>query len=139
MYAEDEKNKESDAVVGAWYSYYKSIESHVQLYEKDLLVYRVDYNEYTGGAHGMYTVSYTHRDVYKRQVQNCGKKVLNKLKRKAIEVLNATSAVSYTHLDVYKRQRETDGRARKGIVREKGTLAASRKTPRRRPSVDHGR
>ena len=53
MYAEDEKNKESDAVVGAWYSYYKSIESHVQLYEKDLLVYRVDYNEYTGGAHGI--------------------------------------------------------------------------------------
>ena len=40
--------------IGAWYSYYKGIESHVQLYEKDLLVYRVDYNEYTGGAHGMY-------------------------------------------------------------------------------------
>lgn len=63
MYAEDEKNKESDAVVGAWYSYYKSIESHVQLYEKDLLVYRVDYNEYTGGAHGMYMSTFLNMDL----------------------------------------------------------------------------
>ena len=63
MYAEDEKNKESDAVVGAWYSYYKSIESHVQLYEKDLLVYRVDYNEYTGGAHGIYMATFLNMDL----------------------------------------------------------------------------
>ena len=60
MYAEDEKNKESEGSIGAWYSYYKGIESHVQLYYKNLLVYRINYNEYTGGAHGIYTVSYTH-------------------------------------------------------------------------------
>ena len=54
MYAEDEKDKEDESSIGAWYSYYKGIESHVQLYDKDLLVYRIDYNEYTGGAHGIY-------------------------------------------------------------------------------------
>ena len=41
----------------------KSIESHVQLYEKDLLVYRVDYNEYTGGAHGMYMSTFLNMDL----------------------------------------------------------------------------
>ena len=50
MYAEDEKDKEDESSIGAWYSYYKGIESHVQLYDKDLLVYRIDYNEYTGGV-----------------------------------------------------------------------------------------
>ena len=38
MYAEDEKDKEDESSIGAWYSYYKGIESHVQLYDKHLLV-----------------------------------------------------------------------------------------------------
>lgn len=63
MYAQDEKNKEDGASIGAWYSYYKSIESHVQLYEKDLLVYRIDYNEYTGGAHGNYMTTFLNMDL----------------------------------------------------------------------------
>lgn len=63
MYAEDEKNKEKNAIIGAWYSYYKSIESYVQFYENDLLVYRVEYNEYTGGAHGMYMTSFLNMDL----------------------------------------------------------------------------
>ena len=33
MYLEDEKDKEDESSIGAWYSYYKGIESHVQLYE----------------------------------------------------------------------------------------------------------
>ena len=37
MYTEDEKDKEDESSIGAWYSYYKGIESHVQLYDKDLL------------------------------------------------------------------------------------------------------
>ena len=37
MYTEDEKDKEDESSIGAWYSYYKGIESHVQLYEKDLV------------------------------------------------------------------------------------------------------
>ena len=44
-------------------SYYKGIESHVQLYDKDLLVYRIDYNEYTGGAHGIYMATFLNMDL----------------------------------------------------------------------------
>lgn len=63
MYLEDEKDKNNKSSVEEWYSYYKNIESQVQLYQKDLLVYRVDYNEYTGGAHGMYTTTYVNMDL----------------------------------------------------------------------------
>ena len=63
MYLEDEKDKEDESSIGAWYSYYKGIESHVQLYEKNLLVYRIDYNEYTGGAHGIYMTTFLNMDL----------------------------------------------------------------------------
>ena len=63
MYLEDEKDKENESSVGAWYSYYKGIESLVQLYEKNLLVYRINYNEYTGGAHGIYMTTYLNFDL----------------------------------------------------------------------------
>ncbi|WP_291585536.1 DUF3298 and DUF4163 domain-containing protein [Bacteroides sp.] len=63
MYLEDEKDKENESSVGAWYSYYKGVESHVQLYEKNLLVYRINYNEYTGGAHGIYMTTYLNFDL----------------------------------------------------------------------------
>lgn len=63
MFLEDEKNKEDGASIKAWYSYYKGIESHVQSYEKDLLTYRIDYNEYTGGAHGIYMTTYLNIDL----------------------------------------------------------------------------
>lgn len=63
MYLEDEKDKEEESAIGAWYSYYKGIESHVQLYEKNFLVYRIDYNEYTGGAHGIYMSSFLNMDL----------------------------------------------------------------------------
>ncbi len=63
MYLEDEKDKENESSVGAWYSYYKGIESHVQLYEKNLLVYRINYNEYTGGTHGIYMTTYLNFDL----------------------------------------------------------------------------
>ena len=58
MYQKDEQEKEDNATMEAWYSNYKGIESHVQLYIKNLLVYRVDYNEYTGGAHGIYSSTF---------------------------------------------------------------------------------
>lgn len=64
MYAEDLKNSADDGTaVGSWYSYYKSIESEVQLYEKDLLVYKIYYTEYTGGAHGTYGTTYMNFDL----------------------------------------------------------------------------
>lgn len=63
LYKKDEQDKEDNASMEAWYSYYKSIESHVQLYIKHLLVYRIDYNEYTGGAHGIYMSSFLNMDL----------------------------------------------------------------------------
>ncbi len=54
MYAKED----GEGNVGAWYSYYKGIEGHVQYYRGDLLVYRMDFNEYTGGAHGIYMTSF---------------------------------------------------------------------------------
>ena len=63
MYLESEKNKDDESAIGSWYSFYKSLESRVQLYEKDLLIYRIDYNEYTGGAHGMYMTTYLNMDL----------------------------------------------------------------------------
>ena len=54
-------------------------------------------------------VSYTHLDVYKRQIFNSLRKldVLQELvdDRDVTEIMvNGPNAVSYTHLDVYKRQ-----------------------------------
>ena len=46
MYAEDEKNKESDAVVGAWYSYYKSIESLLLLLSQVKITLLLDPEEW---------------------------------------------------------------------------------------------
>lgn len=67
MYEEDRKNNEDQESVLSWYSYYRNIESHVQFYEKDLLVYRMDYNEYTGGAHGTYSSTFLNLDLKNRQ------------------------------------------------------------------------
>ena len=58
MYRKDEQDKENAGEIGAWYSYYKGIESHVQLYTGHLLVYRIDYNEYTGGAQELEDMGY---------------------------------------------------------------------------------
>ena len=63
MYTEDEKDKEDESSIGAWYSYYKGIESLVQYYKKHLLVYRINYNEYTGGAHGIYMSTFLNMDL----------------------------------------------------------------------------
>lgn len=63
MYRKEEQELEEDGTIGSWYSYYKGIESHVQLYFKHLLVYRIDYNEYTGGAHGIYMSSFLNMDL----------------------------------------------------------------------------
>lgn len=62
LYQKEEKEF-GDASQRAWYSYYKYIQSHVQFYQKDLLVYRVRYEEYTGGAHGIYMTSFLNLDL----------------------------------------------------------------------------
>ncbi|ADV44563.1 DUF3298 and DUF4163 domain-containing protein [Bacteroides helcogenes] len=63
MYRKDEQDKEDNAEIGAWYSYYKGIESHIRQYVKNLLSYRIDYNEYTGGAHGIYMSTFLNIDL----------------------------------------------------------------------------
>lgn len=58
-----EEQEFGDASQRAWYSYYKYVQSHIQYYRKDLLVYRVRYEEYTGGAHGIYMTSFLNLDL----------------------------------------------------------------------------
>lgn len=67
MYKEDKKDKDNDSSIGAWYSYYKNIETHVQHYDKSLLVYRINLNEYTGGAHGIYSTTFLNFDLTKKR------------------------------------------------------------------------
>lgn len=63
LYLQDEKDLVAGNSIGGWYSYYKNIESRVQFYDKGLLVYRVHYDEYTGGAHGMYMTTFLNIDL----------------------------------------------------------------------------
>ena len=50
------------------------------------------------------TVSYTHLDVYKRQIGACGIAVRMIAPFVSDKLSDSPVAVSYTHLDVYKRQ-----------------------------------
>ncbi|WP_418697560.1 RsiV family protein [Bacteroides sp.] len=63
MYKKDEQEKEDEGSMEAWYSYYKYIKSQVQLYTKHLLVYRYRYEEFTGGAHGIYMTTFLNMDL----------------------------------------------------------------------------
>ena len=63
MYLEDRKDKENAASISSWYSYYRAIETDIKFYERDLLVYYISYNEYTGGAHGMYMTNFLNIDL----------------------------------------------------------------------------
>ena len=58
MYRKDEAEQEDGGLLGAWYSYYKKLDGRVQFYQKNLLVYSSRYEEYTGGAHGIYMTSF---------------------------------------------------------------------------------
>lgn len=63
MYFDDWKNAEDKATVDSWYSYYQNMESRIQWYEGNLLTYRVDINEYTGGAHREYRSHFLNIDL----------------------------------------------------------------------------
>lgn len=68
MFLKDLKSKEDGEAIGAWYSYYLEIDSRVQWYKNNLLVYRVDYNEYTGGAHGIYAANFLNIDLTNNRI-----------------------------------------------------------------------
>ncbi|NMA73435.1 MAG: DUF3298 and DUF4163 domain-containing protein [Bacteroidales bacterium] len=71
IYKEDEEiQKAENGEVGAWYFYEKSLSSLIDYYNKDLLVYKIDYSEYTGGAHGIYAINYYNFDLQKKMIIN---------------------------------------------------------------------
>ncbi len=60
---EDETNNEDPDAIKAWYSYHKNIKTDISTYKGNLLTYKVDYDEYTGGAHGVYMTTYLNFDL----------------------------------------------------------------------------
>ncbi|MCI6213705.1 DUF3298 and DUF4163 domain-containing protein [Bacteroides heparinolyticus] len=64
MYKKDEQEQEEGMNLEGWYSFYRSVEGRVKNYFKHLLVYRIDYNEYTGGAHGIYMATFLNMDLH---------------------------------------------------------------------------
>lgn len=63
MYLKDEAEHPDGEGIGSWYSYYKMVTSRIQRCEGVLLTYRSYYEEYTGGAHGMYMTSFLNIDL----------------------------------------------------------------------------
>ncbi len=62
MYNQDTVEQEETSIL-SWYSYYKKVEGRIQSYSNDLLIYRINYDEYTGGAHGIYMSSFHNIDL----------------------------------------------------------------------------
>lgn len=62
LYEEDKKNNPGGAEVSAWYSYYNNIEAHPITDNPKVLVYYINANSYTGGAHGIYSTDYLNFD-----------------------------------------------------------------------------
>lgn len=91
LYLEDLKNNTDDHSVGAWYSYYQTIEARPSTENPDYLVYIINTSSYRGGAHGMYGCRFlnfnpsnghlmTLNDVFKTNYQNAvSELLLNKL------------------------------------------------------------
>jgi hypothetical protein len=46
-----------------WYTYYRSIIGKVRYNKPELLTYQLDYNEYSGGAHGIYSTTFENFDI----------------------------------------------------------------------------
>ena len=66
----------------------------------ELLVYSTEKSPFPRKLRGLMAVSYTHLDVYKRQIYTCA----CDYDTCAFDCWQRVSSVSYTHLDVYKRQ-----------------------------------
>lgn len=52
FYLADQKKKTDDEFTYAWYNYTKSIRTDVMFCDEGVLVFEINTNEYTGGAHG---------------------------------------------------------------------------------------
>lgn len=58
----EEKEKDPTKDESPWFSYYCSIEARPVNINPQIAIYRIDINEYTGGAHGMHGLSYLNFD-----------------------------------------------------------------------------
>lgn len=63
MYSKDANENEDEATMSAWYSYFKSIKGEIKHYNGRLLTYSCRYEEYTGGAHGIYITTFLNLDL----------------------------------------------------------------------------
>lgn len=63
MYLKEMEELADGQSMGSWYSYYKTVESSITRCEGVLLTYRCHYEEYTGGAHGMYATNFLNLDM----------------------------------------------------------------------------
>ena len=69
LFKEDKEiNKENGESIGPWYNYEKTLNSNIESYNKDLLVYKIYYQEYTGGAHGIYSTNYYNFDLKTKMI-----------------------------------------------------------------------
>jgi hypothetical protein len=65
IFLQDNRNQEIENIAKEWYFYTENMVSKVQFYEGNLLVYRIDKNNYNGGAHGIYSTHFLNIDLTK--------------------------------------------------------------------------
>jgi hypothetical protein len=66
VYNQDQtaENKESDKEeMEGWYAFYREISTEPMYRNSHIMVYQVDYGEYTGGAHGIYMTTFLNLDL----------------------------------------------------------------------------
>jgi hypothetical protein len=66
VFLQDKENQGREDITKEWYFYTESIVSKVQFYEDNLLVYRMDKDDYNGGAHGIHLTYFLNIDLVKR-------------------------------------------------------------------------
>jgi hypothetical protein len=66
VFLQDNENQEMENKTKEWYFYTESIISKVQFYEGNLLVYRMDKDDYNGGAHGIHLTYFLNIDLIKK-------------------------------------------------------------------------
>lgn len=63
MLKKDMESEEDMETIKAWYSYNREIKTEVASCENNVLSYRIYFEEYTGGAHGIYQTTYLNLDL----------------------------------------------------------------------------
>ncbi|KAA6331960.1 hypothetical protein EZS27_019491 [termite gut metagenome] len=66
IFLQDNENQEIENMSKEWYFYTENIVSKVQFCEGNLLVYRVDKDNYNGGAHGIYLTYFLNMGLTKK-------------------------------------------------------------------------